>query len=130
MRADRFAEGFEVVAALQTGNDPPLTTTVRPLFQSPREVNKILVRQEQLTQRIAEVRIKTRGDDDQIGSEIRRHLVERRFKPALVLDCRRRRTQRKIQRVAESTSSSLLATRTCSGIPRILMRRKEEHRRI
>src|SRR5690349_18286066 len=76
------------------------------------------------------MRIKTRGDNDQIRRETRRHLLERRLKPALVLDRRRGRAQRQIQRRSKPASSSLLTTRTRPRIPRILVRRKEVHRRI
>src|SRR6185369_1670746 len=58
--ADGFSERFQVVAALETGNEPALTTTLRPLFQSPRHLDKIRVREQQLSQRIAEVRVETR----------------------------------------------------------------------
>src|ERR1051326_600728 len=89
VRADGFAEGFEIVTAFETRNDAAPATAVSPLLQCPREVNKIMVHQQQLPQRVAEMRIKARGDTDQIRIETRRHLLDRRFKPSLVLDRRR-----------------------------------------
>ena len=68
MRADGFAESFEVVATLETGNEASLATAVSPLFQSPRKVNKILVHQKQLTQRIAEIGLIASYGFDPVGN--------------------------------------------------------------
>src|ERR1051325_9092042 len=76
------------------------------------------------------MRIKTRGNDDQIGTETRRHVFESGFKGALLLLGRRRRAQRQIQCVTETTTHALLTARTRSGIPRILVRREKVDARI
>src|SRR5678816_3224642 len=76
------------------------------------------------------MRIKSRRNDDQIGAEIRRHLLKRRFKRSLVVRSRCCRAQWKIQRVSQTASGSLLSTRTCARIPRILVSREKVDRRI
>src|SRR5687768_9001805 len=121
-----LAERIEVVTTFQTGNQSTLTTARSPLFHGPRHVDKIFIHQQQLAQRISEVRIKTRRDDDQVGTKVTRHLIQGGFKASLVFDRRRGRAQWKIQRVSKSTSSALLATRAGTRIPGILVRRKEE----
>src|SRR3954468_11535577 len=76
------------------------------------------------------MRIETRGNDDQVGTETRRHLFKRRLERALLLRRRRRRMQWQIQRVTQTTAHSLLAARTRPRIPRILMRREKVDRGV
>src|SRR5437763_14473553 len=74
--------------------------------------------------------IKACGNNDQIGTKTCGHLLERSFKPTLLLGGRSGGTQRQIQSETEPTASSLLPTRAGSRRPRILMRRKKADRRI
>src|SRR5918996_390418 len=72
------------------------------------------------------MRIKTRGNDNQVRLEVRRHLIQRRFETAFLLDSRCGCTQREIQREPEPAPCSFLSARSCARIPWILMRREEE----
>ena len=64
MNAYGFAQGLQVITTLETRNEPSVAATIRPLLQRVRHVNKIFICQTQLAQRIAEMRIKARRDND------------------------------------------------------------------
>src|SRR6185503_12563495 len=118
-----FTQCLEIVTTLQTRNETPIATRVRPLLQCPRHVDKIFIHKLQLPQRIAEMGIKACGDDDQVRFEVCRHLIQRRFKASLVFDRWSRRTKWQIQCETLPAARSLLAARAGARIPRILMRR-------
>src|SRR5690349_22386170 len=96
VRSHRLAERLQIVSTLETGNETSFTTTRRPLFHRARHLDEVFVLKQQLSERIPEMRVETRRDDDQIGTETRRHLLERGFERALLLRRRRRRTQRQV----------------------------------
>src|SRR4030095_4082376 len=76
------------------------------------------------------MRIKPGRDNDDIGIKLPTHLLQGGFKSALLIRSRSGRAQGQIQGVAKPAASPLLAARSSAWIPRILVRRKKENRRI
>src|SRR4030095_14385236 len=102
----------------------------RPLFHNSRHRDEVFIIEEQLTEWISDVRIEACRNDDKVWAEPGGDLVNRRFNPTLVFSRWCCSPERKVYRVAQPSASSSFSTRTCSGIPGILMSGEKEDRRI
>src|SRR5437588_2732783 len=76
------------------------------------------------------MRIKTRGDNDEVRLEVLIYFFECGFKHMLVLARRRSSPQRNIHRVTLAASHPRFTSGAGTGIPGILMHREEEHIRV
>src|SRR5690242_21746976 len=58
VRPHRLAERLQIVSTLETGNETSIATTRCPLLQRARHVNEVFILEQQLSERIAEMRVK------------------------------------------------------------------------
>src|SRR6266536_1968560 len=87
---------IEVISALEARNDATIRGAIRPLFYRGGEGDKIFVFQCKLAQRIAPVRVKAVGDDDEVRRESDAHSFKSSIKHSSLLSCRRSRLDRNI----------------------------------
>src|SRR5689334_6260816 len=103
---------------------------LRDLTHQFGEIYEIGVGQRELAQRIAESRIESGGNKNQVGLECIRGRQKHLLKRAQNISAARSRRERNVKRAV--LASTFAALRTCSraGIPRRLMRAEEQSRSV
>src|SRR5205085_6015537 len=99
-----------------------------PLFNNAGHQYEVFIFEPELAQRVALVRVEASRDEDEVRSEFRLNLFQRRFEHAPLIICSGRCAHRHIQCETATAPSARLAPGTCARIPRVLMHREEEDR--
>ena len=130
VRANRLRQAVQIVTAFENRNDPAAAMFIGSLHHQRGQVGEVRVSQPEMAQRIAQPRIETGRDENQIGLEFihaRRPPVAKRAQNPIAPGTRREGT---IERASAPRAFARLVGGASARIPRPLVRAEEKHRWI